>query len=509
MIARATRCSRRALVVVIVSIIVAAFTGGCASTPRPAPSSPASVDGDADVDTDEAEGVGGKKRPARPVPRWSVRLLPGVDVDVGVVATRLCFDGPAPPRVGPEHGPALKHLVGEARVVWADGRDVGALPVLDDGIDTGALLPGQCVAFDVDVEAAARAIDRRDVAAVVGRALLVSPDVWLWRPKPWPQGVVAGSLVVDDDTRVALPFQALGGGRFEVRASAFALQTYSALGTFAGRRSQARRGVVLDVVRLQAGGLDDARLAAWLDVAIDDVAAPLQRFPAARVLVVVWPMPGERPILSAFLGRGGGASAVFLVADRAVDHDHDDVDDDGGRWVLTHELAHALLPPVRRADAWFNEGLTTWHQEVLPVAAGRRERQVAAAQLAIGFRTGAGRARRDGLSLQRACAEMDRFGSYQHCYWGGAALVELLADDVGDDGVFALVTAVHALGPVDAAPSSAQTLLSLVTSSPSAPAKAKRAAKRLMALWQAHRDGLFPDVAAVRDGDGMQWPDES
>ena len=38
---------------------------------------------------------------------------------------------------------------------------------------------------------------------------------------------------------------------------------------------------------------------------------------------------------------------------------------------------------------------------------------------------------------------------------------------------------------------------------------AKRAAKRLMALWRTHRDGLFPDVAAVRDGDGMQWPDAS
>jgi len=500
---------RRVHVVIAVVVAVVALSGGCASAPRPAPSAPVSeIAGDVD-DEVVARRTREPRRPPPSTPRWQVRLLPGVDVDVGVIAARLCFDGPPPPRVGPEHGPALRHLVGAPQAVSGDGAVVGELPLLDDGIDTAGLPPGGCVAFDVDVEAAARAIERRDLAAVVGRALLVSPDVWLWRPRPWPRGVVAGSLVVDDDAKVALPFAPLGPGRFEVRSSTFALQSYAALGAFAGRFAHARRGGVLDVVRLAAGGVDDERLRRWLDVAIDDVAAPLQRFPVARVLVLVWPGDGERPILSAFLGRGGGASAVFLVADRAVDSDHDDVDDDGGRWVLTHELGHALLPPVRRADAWFNEGLTTWHQEVLPVAAGRRERRVAAEQLAIGFRTGAGRARRDGLSLQRACAEMDRHGSYQHCYWGGAALVELLADDVGDAGVFALVKAVHALGPVDAAPSSAEDLLTMVVASPSASGPAKRAAKRLMALWRTHRDGLFPDVAAVRDGDGMQWPDAS
>ena len=502
---RATRCSRRPLVVVIASTVAAALTaGGCATSPRPSPSPPSSAREEAAFVDREQERVARQPRPPRSVPDWSVRLQPGVDVDVGVVAIRLCFDGPAPARVGPEHGPALSHLVGEARAVTAEGVEVGALPVLDDGIDTSALQPGQCVAFDVDVESAARAIDRRDLAAVVGRAVVVSPDVWLWRPRPWPPGVIAGRLVVDDDAQVALPFRPLGPGRFEVRSSTFALQSYAAFGAFAGRFAHVRQRGVLEVVRLAPGGVSDERLRRWLDVAIDDVAAPLQRFPVDRVLVLVWPGEGERPILSAFLGRGGGASAVFLVADHAVDADHDDVDDDGGRWVLTHELGHALLPPVRRADAWFNEGLTTWHQEVLPVAAGRRERRVAAAQLEIGFRTGAGRARRDGLSLQRACAEMDRHDSYQHCYWGGAALVELLADDVGDDGVFALVRAVHALGPVDAAPSSAEGLLTMVVSSKTTSGPAKRAAKRLLALWRTHRDGLFPDVAAVREGDGFK-----
>jgi hypothetical protein len=30
-----------------------------------------------------------------------------------------------------------------------------------------------------------------------------------------------------------------------------------------------------------------------------------------------------------------------------------------------------------------------------------------------------------------------------------------------------------------------------------------------MALWKRHRDGHFPDVASVRDGDGFTLPDDS
>lgn len=482
----------RRLITCCAVVVVVVDLGGCASSPRPV-SSPA------------AEA--GLSRGA--TPRWQVALLPGVDVDVGVVVTRLCFDGPPPPRVGPEHRAALRHLADLPRPVDATGQVLGPpLPIVDDGahsgIDTSTLPPGACVAFDVDVEAAARAIDQRDVAAAVGRALLISPDVWLWRPKPWPARVGHGTLVVDDPTKLAAPFARAPDGAFVVRSSTFALQSYTALGAFPSRQTRSRRGVDLDVVRLATGGVDDVTLGAWLDVAIDDVAVPLGRFPVPQMTLLVVPLAGARPILGGFLGRGGGASAMLLVGDDVAitSTTGEDVDDDAGRWVLTHELAHALLPPVVRADAWFNEGLTTWHQEVLPAAAGRRGRDVAAAQLGIGLRTGARRARQDGLPLARACAEMDRFGSYQHCYWGGAGLVQLLADDVGDDGVVALVRAVQGLGPIDAAPQTAAALLLRVEQTAKAKA-ARRAATRLLALWRAHKDGLFPDVAAARAGDGL------
>jgi hypothetical protein len=452
-------------------------------------------------------------------PRWHVVLQDGGDVDVGVVATRLCFDGPPPSRVGPEYGPAVRFLSDLPRPTDVTGRVIGpALPVIDDGrrsgIDTSSLPPGSCVAFDVDVEAAAKAIDQRDLAEVIGRSLLVSPDVWLWRPKPWPGGNLTGHLVVDDADRIAVPFGRDGDGAFVVPASTFALQSYSALGTFASRVSVNRRGATFDLVRIgddghKGGGVEDSTLLAWLDVAVDDVAVPLLRFPVPRATLFVVPAPGTRPVLAGFLGRGGGPSALFIVGRGpiAVEDDPEILDEDG-RWVLTHELAHALLPPVIRSDAWFNEGLTTWHQEVLPAAAGRRTRDAAEAQLRVGLRTGARRSHQDGLSLERSCREMDARGSYQHCYWGGAALMVLLARDVGDDGVFALVRAIHALGPVDAAPQSATSLLERAAQTAREP-QARVAAEALLSLWRRHRDGLFPAVDVPATDGVPVWPGET
>jgi hypothetical protein len=485
--------------------------GGCASarSSRPggvAPSTeaPAAEAGEFEFD-DDGDG--------QPRLRWTIALQAGGDVDVGVVSTRLCFPGAPPARVGPEYGPALRYLADIPQVVDPQGRPLGRrLQVVDDGragIDTAGVPAGACVAFDVDVEAAADAIDNRDLAKVVGRSLLISPDVWLWRPKPWPAGHTAGVLRVDDEGRVAVPFPRTGPGQFEVRSSAFALQSYTALGDFSTRRRIMARGADLDVVFVDRGALGDDELVGWIQTAIDDVAVPMLRFPVTRATMLVVPVAGARPVVAGFLGRGGGASALFLVGRGPLHVEADpEIIDLEGRWVLTHELAHALLPPVARGDAWLNEGITTWNQEVLPASAGRRDRELSAAQLRIGFRTGARRAERDGLSLERSCTQMDRMHSYQHCYWGGAALVQLLSEELGDDAVYALIRGIWATGPVDGRPRRATDLLEAVKTSATEPAS-RAAAAALLRLWHRHKGNLFPPVSAGDVGEmsvGEQLP---
>jgi hypothetical protein len=438
-------------------------------------------------------------------------LLPGGDVDVGAVQVRVCFAGTPPARVVPEHADALGHLIELPVVVDPAGHVLGRLPLDDSGLHTSVLRPGLCAGYTVDVEGLARTIDRHDLAQIVGRSVLLSPDVWLWRPAPLSSS--RGRLVVknggDSDGPVlsaALPFVVDERGGFVVPASTFAVQSFGALGALAARTSTVTRaGTTLRVVWLNdSTGLLPSTLSTWLQVAVDDVAAVTGAFPVPEVLVLVAPRGGSRAVLGGFLGRGGdGASMVFHVGRGPLqardDPGSDDIDSDG-RWVLTHELAHTLLPPVARGDAWFNEGLTTWEQEMLPVRAGRRTRTVAQQELALGLAAGAARAQDDGLVVERACNEMNARHSYQHCYWAGAAMAMLVADRLGDDAVFALIAALSQQ-PFAGTPRRAVAVLESVVSSSSSP-QAVQAAKALLQVWQQQRGVPFPQAT----DDGTSWP---
>ena len=424
-------------------------------------------------------------------------MLAGGDVDVGAVATRVCFVGAPPAHVAPENPAALQWLMDVPRRSDRRGHEGAPVGVDEVGIVTGDLGDDTCVSFVVDVEAAARAINDADVAGIFGRAVVGSPDAWLWRPKPWMGG--DARLVVHAEEaglNAAVPFGVDGDGRYVVPPSTFALQCFTALGKLQARTLE-RRGAALRVVRVDQGGLDDEELDAWLNVAVDDVSVPLGRFPVDAALLLLVPVSGRRPLIAGFLGRGGGTSALFYLGKGPFDVvDDPEILDEDGRWVFTHELAHTLLPPVARGDGWLNEGVTTWHQEVLPAAAGRRGRADADAQLKVGFTTGAARAREDHLTVEQSCRLMTQRGSYQHCYWSGARLTALLADVVGDDGVFALVRALHDLRPQDATPTPALTLLKEAAAS-SSDATAQKAASTLLQLWEQQKQAPFPSSTAA------------
>jgi len=452
-------------VALVVVALVGGF-GGCVTTPAPAASSAAAVE-------------------------WRIALLEGGDADVGAVETRLCFRGPPPKRVAPENRQALPWLLDLPHVSDRRGGPGRPLDVDDDGIVTADIGDDACIAFVVDIEAAARAIDNADVAALIDRAIVGSPDAWLWRPSPF---ISDGRLVVngDADLVAALPFPKNDDGSLRVSPRAFKLQCFTALGRLQLRTLEAR-GARFQLARTTAMGLNDAELDAWLRVAIDDVAVPLGRFPVDDILLLLVPTAGRRQVLSGFLGRGGGASALFYLGVGPFDEKDDpEILDEDGRWVFTHELAHTLLPPIAQGDGWLNEGITTWQQEVLPAAVGRRERGVAEGQLAVGFRTGAARAEKDGLSAEDACRLMAARGSHQHCYWAGARLMALLADDVGDEGVFALVRLLHGLHKTDATPTAATDILRQAAATAADDVNGAAAARQLLQLWETHRSEPFP-----------------
>lgn len=433
-----------------------------------------------------------------------------IDVDVGVlpddagmvggISTRFCpRDGATwSRRLVPENRRARPFLVS---AVDDDGR---AVPLDPDGVRTKG---GRgCVRLVVDVGRLVDAVPDRDVALRAGDDLIVTPDVWLWRPEP-----------LDDDTRLfvrvdAAPFDALvpwtvrdadagadaAAARFVVDRSTWALKSDAVFGRFQVERVDAA-GATFQVARLDDGRAP-IQLNEWIAASAEAVATLSTSatphggtYPVPSVNVLVLPTRVTRPIVVAFFSRGGGPTATVYVGDGPVP-DPSDIEATG-RWALTHELAHAWMPPVKSDEAWLNEGLATWHQELL----ARRAHMIADdlgfwRELVRGLMTGKERAATDGLTTAQASARMHELGTYQHAYWSGVGIMliaEVAARRRGaslDDFVRALRAAI----PRDDKARSARELLA----TPRAGA-ARLAAEVLTATYAQQQDATFPDVDPV------------
>jgi hypothetical protein len=368
--------------------------------------------------------------PATPAPlRWWITLHEDLSLD-----ERLCLADGRPLEAG--------DLAGFGPVA-ARAREVASSPRLVDG----------CAIVRIDLAEAARLLHDRSTAVRANDAVvLASPDVWLWT-RARPTGGVL-TLTSVPGVRAALPFPRVAGtdDTFDVDASTWRLLSTAAFGAI-DLRALHVAGATLDIVTLPGERLMvDTDIDRWLGAAAAAVATgagPRRRFPFDRVLVIVEPVQGGG-VPFGMVTRGGGPQAHLLLGARAR---VDDVLDD---WVAVHELSHLLHPLVGLDEAWFGEGLATWHQVVLRARAGLISEAEAWATLADGFERGAAAAERGPwtLSLREASARMRAEGRWLQTYWGGAAIV--LVMDValrrcGDTSIDDVVAALRAEQPrVDA-----------------------------------------------------------
>jgi hypothetical protein len=451
--------------------------------------------------------------PIAPVTTSSgARAAIALDVDVGVlpdstgmvggISTRVCSRGAWPRSLVPENRRARAFLVS---AVDDDGR---ALPLDTDGVRTKDLKG--CARLVVDVGRLADAVADKDLALRAGDDLILTPDLWLWRPEPFDDA----TLFVKLD---AAPFDALlpwtaresqsEGGRLVVDRSTWALKSDAVFGHFDVTRVQAA-GAVFHVARLDDGRAP-APLDAWIASSANAVATLSGKYPVPSVNVLVVPTRVTRPIVVAFFSRGGGPTATVFVGEGTLGEggiDPNDIDATG-RWALTHELAHALMPPVKSNEAWLNEGLATWHQELLARRAGMIGDDVSFwRELVRGLTTGKERAASDGLTTGEASARMHEAGAYQHAYWSGVGVMLMAEVEARKRGASLddVVRTLRAEFPTDDVPRSAHELLAVPRDGAS-----RIAADVLTETFRAQRDKRFPDVDAVLqnlgvlvDGDG-------
>jgi hypothetical protein len=357
--------------------------------------------------------------PAHASPERLHRYTVRIDPELTEISVRACFDGSPPSSLVAESLDAPLALI-EARVESSRKAVApsGALPLKDLGDDG-------CLLYRVNVSRPIKLHDRTgDKIRRVGRDLLASAGLWLWRPETIaPDEDVELEFDLPDGVTVSAPWSPVAPSpRPTVRLgrTPYDWPATVAFGRFRERELRVA-GARLRVAVLDGSPAPDLeQVHGWLADAAQMVAGVSGRFPVEQAQVLVVPdARGNEPTPSAYVVRGGNPAVHFLINQRRPPEEF------YADWTATHELAHLLVPFVDHNDAWLPEGVATYYQTVLRARAGRLSEREAWSSLHAGFRRGRNAA--PGLTLAQATENMSRGATFMRVYWEGAAMI-LLAD---------------------------------------------------------------------------------
>jgi hypothetical protein len=344
--------------------------------------------------------------------RWHYQIE--LSEDLSRMDATLCFEGAVPKELRAGKDDAAGHLL-YAR--WLSPGAKKRLHVERGRIQLDARARDACVAYGVELRDAG---DMASAVRRVGRDLVASPNVWLWRPElRSKQASATLSLKLPVDIRAALPF-AEQGGRYQLGPDAFAYHSYAAFGRFRPVSGE-HLGVPFDAALLEGPwSIDEAAVERWLRRTIEITANGPVDTQAKRLHVILVPVEdAASPVPFGTVTRGGEGSVLLFVSSRASEQEL------VGDWVLPHELSHLFIPYVPSAHAWFSEGLASYYQEVLRARAGVISAEMALHNLARAMRSAAQEG--TGRLLEEESRAMHQTYAYRPVYWGGAAYF-LMAD---------------------------------------------------------------------------------
>ncbi len=275
-----------------------------------------------------------------------------------------------------------------------------------------------CLDYDIDVGQAAddRALRR---SGWVGDDLIVSPELWLWRPRePFVLRIDLAPGIV---ASVPWPPMERANGVIEYRAGTTPAQ-------WAGQAAFGR--LALHTIALPGGQLrvalanpdaftqrDD--VLHWLATTATAMTTVYGHFARDSVQVLVLPGDHSTPVPWGQVLRGG-APAVNFYVDRDARRDALMQD-----WTAFHEFSHLFLPFIQRNDAYVSEGFASYFQNVTRARAQNISEAQAWTNILDGFQRGRDATR--GQTLRTAAREMGRERNFMRVYWSGAAMA-LLGD---------------------------------------------------------------------------------
>ena len=343
-----------------------------------------------------------------------------IDPQLSTLSVRACFDGVAPAALSAESLDATLALIDireeNSRKSIQPSGSVSLKTVPENG----------CVVYRVNVSQPIRQHDRTgDKIHHVGKDLLTSVGIWLWRPETLAADEdIEITFVLPEGIAVSAPWRPVSANaeRVVVRTgrSPHDWPASVAFGRFREREIRVGGARLRLTVLDGTPAADVAQMQAWIQDSAQMVADLYGRFPQSQAQILVAPgARGNEPTPWAYVVRGGSPAAHFFINQRRPMKEFFE------DWTAVHELSHLLLPYVNSDDIWLSEGVATYYQNVLRARGGRMSPLEAWQRLHAGFARGMESA--PGITLAQATESMYRDGTYMRVYWEGAAML-LMAD---------------------------------------------------------------------------------
>jgi len=289
------------------------------------------------------------------------------------------------------------------------------------------MLPAQsgirCLAYSVDLTKAARAERRNE--SLHPANMVVSPTVWMWRPRLADDDEIFVRFLLPENVRVSVPWQTVSADddTYRLTSSPQSGNAIAAFGDFEFFVAPVADTSLSITFLRSAKDVITAPIVEWIGDTADHLVLAYGRFPNPSARVLVFPVEGSswRGKSAVHFGRvvrDGGESVELLVdPSQPIELFYED-------WTATHEFAHLMLPYVQREQRWISEGFAQYYQNLLLARAGRYTQQYAWQKLHDGLERG--RESVPNLSPNEA-ASSDERSTRMKIYWTGAALA-LMAD---------------------------------------------------------------------------------
>jgi len=281
----------------------------------------------------------------------------------------------------------------------------------------------ECLSYTVNLRSAAKTARLSDI---LDRSnIVVSPTLWMWRPRLARNDEILVQFHMPDGVNVFVPWQAMNDEHthFRLTASPESGSAIAVFGSFERVVEQVADSSLTIVMLATHDNLELAPFAEWVRATTENVALTYGRFPNPNTNVVLIPVGNvewDRDAAVPFgrVVRDGGETIELMINPRRP------VADFYAEWTPTHEFSHLLLPYLDRNQRWISEGLAQYYQNVLLARAGQYTAESAWQRLYAGLERG--RESAPDLSPNDAAGANER-NTRMKVYWSGAALA-LMAD---------------------------------------------------------------------------------